>query len=59
MFSSYGVEGGCLSFNHKSTHEYSRIIPLLDKNGFYLEAYGDVALLKSWPAHLSLFSCIS
>ena len=33
------------------------MIPLLDKNGFYLEADGDVALLKSWPAHLSLFSC--
>lgn len=47
VFSSYQVEGGNLSFNHKSTHKYSRIIPLLVKNGFYLEAYEDVALLKS------------
>lgn len=57
IFSSYQGEGGSLSFNHKSTHKYSRIIPLLDKNGFYLEACEDVALLKSWPTHLSLFPC--
>ena len=57
VFSSYQGEGGSLSFNHKSTHKYSRIIPLLDKNGFYLEACEDVALLKSWPTHLSLFPC--
>lgn len=52
-----------LSFNHKSTHKYYIIILLLDKNGFYLKAYrvtsSAVALLKSWPAHLSLFSCCS
>lgn len=47
VFSSYQVEGGSLSFNHKSTHKYSRIIPLLDKNRFYPETYEDVALLKS------------
>ena len=57
VFSSYQGEGGSLSFNHKSTHKYSRIIPLLDKNGFSLEACEDVALLKSWPTHLSLFPC--
>lgn len=57
VFSSYQGEGGSLSLNHKSTHKYSRIIPLLDKNGFYLEACEDVALLKSWPTHLSLFPC--
>lgn len=63
VFSSYWVEGGFLSFNHKATHKYYIIILLLDKNGFYLEAYRvtsrAVALLKSWPAHLSLFSCCS
>ena len=57
VFSSYQGEGGSLSFNHKSTDKYSRIIPLIHKNGFYLEACEDVALLKSWPTHLSLFPC--
>lgn len=63
VFSSYWVEGSFLSFNYKSTHKYYIIISLLDKSGFYLEAYRvtstAVALLKSWPAHLSLFSCCS
>lgn len=52
-----------MPFNYKSIHNYYIIIPLLDKNGFYLEAHRvisrAVALLKSWPAHLSLLSCCS
>ena len=42
VFSFYQVEGGSLSFNHKSTHKYSRIIPLLDKIVFILKP------LKMW-----------